>query len=368
MQVYLLYGGRSVEHDISILSAFSVVEAIDYTKHQLVPVYITKKGQFIAGAKLTQPLTSERQLHLVAGPKAQYQAPEQTSYGTVVTPYDFDRQDSIVFPMLHGTNGEDGTIQGALDVLDMPYVGDGVMASATGMDKIISKLVFQEAGIPQVPFEGILYNDWCKDADKILQRVLGSLLFPLFVKPANAGSSIGISMVTHDKQQNDATALKAAIELAFKYNDRVIVEQGVPEAREIELAILGNQQEIRVSMPGEIGKAQVFYDFKSKFVDGSTKLIIPAPVSDAIKTKLQTYAKQAFVAIGGTGLARIDFFLSAGDDIFLNEVQTMPGFTKYSMYPYLWQEMGLSYSHLIDELIQLGLQYYQQKKKLEANF
>lgn len=368
MQIYLLYGGRSVEHDISILSAFSVVEAVDYTKHRVIPVYITKAGQFIAGQTLTQALTSEAQLHLVPGDKAYYQAPKQSSYGKIVTPYDFDRKDSIVLPMLHGTNGEDGTIQGALDVLDMPYVGDGVMASATGMDKIISKLVFQEAGIPQVPFEAILYNDWLNDAAKILDRVQGALLFPLFVKPANAGSSIGISMVTTDKHQDDRTALKAAIDLAFKYNDRVIVEQGVPDAREIELAILGNQQKIRVSIPGEIGKAQVFYDFNAKFVDGSTKLIIPAPVSETIQTKLQTYAKQAFVAIGGTGLARVDFFLSTGDDIFLNEVQTMPGFTKYSMYPYLWQKMGLSYGELIDELIQLGLQYYQQKKNLEANF
>lgn len=366
MQVYLLYGGRSVEHDISILSAFSVVEAIDYKKHTLIPVYITKKGQFIAGQPLKQSLTSEKQLHLEVGPKARYANPDEVSYGTLVTPYDFQREDSIVFPMLHGTNGEDGTIQGALEVLDIPYVGDGVMASATGMDKIISKLVFQEAGIPQVPFEGILYNDWSKDTDRILDRVLGSLLLPLFVKPANAGSSIGITMVSNQKDQTK-NELKTAIDTAFEYNDRVIVEQGVPDAREIELAILGNQN-IRISMPGEIGKARTFYDFKAKFVDGSTKLVIPAPVDEVVQEKLQTYAKKAFVAIGGTGLARVDFFLSTGNEVFLNEVQTMPGFTKYSMYPYLWQEMGLSYGALIDELIELGLQYYQQKKKLEANF
>ncbi|MFD1670565.1 D-alanine--D-alanine ligase family protein [Agrilactobacillus yilanensis] len=365
MRIYLLYGGRSVEHDISILSAFSVVEAISYEKHQLVPVYITKSGQFIAGQLLTAPLESEKQLHLAVADQASYQAPDQQSYGTAVTPYDFERENSIVFPMLHGTNGEDGTIQGALDVLNMPYVGDGVMASATGMDKIISKLVFQEAGIPQVPFEAILYNDWLKDADRILDRVLGSLLLPLFVKPANAGSSIGISMVADDKTAK--TALQKSIDEAFKYNDRVIVEQGVPDARELEVAILGND-DIRITVPGEIGKARTFYDFDAKFVDGSTKLIIPAPVSEAVKTKIQTYAKQAFIALGASGLARVDFFLSTGDEVFLNEVQTMPGFTKYSMYPYLWQEMGLSYSALIDELIQLGLQYYQRRKKLEANF
>ncbi|GAF39446.1 D-alanine--D-alanine ligase [Agrilactobacillus composti DSM 18527 = JCM 14202] len=366
MRIYLLYGGRSAEHDISILSAFSLVSEISYQTHEVVPVYITKKGAFIAGALLKQPLQSEKQLHLIAADKASYQDPDGQSTGVLANPYDFDKDNSIVFPMLHGTNGEDGTIQGFLDVLDIPYVGDGVMASATGMDKIISKLVFQEAGIPQVPFEGILYNDWVADATGILNRVSGSLLPPLFVKPANAGSSIGISMIAAE-QLKDTTALKEAIQFAFKYDDRVIVEQGVPDAREIELAILGNK-DVNVSNPGEIGKDRTFYDFNAKFVDGTTKLIIPAPVDADVKAQIQDYGKRAYIAIGGSGLARVDFFLSTSNEVYLNEVQTMPGFTKYSMYPYLWQEMGLRYKDLIDELINLGLERYQTKKDIEANF
>lgn len=366
MKVYLLYGGRSAEHDISILSAFSFISAAPYDRHQVIPVYLTKKGQFIQGATLSQPLTSEKQLHLTVGATASYGAKQVPSYGRLVTPYDFDRSDSVVFPMLHGTNGEDGTIQGLLDMVDVPYVGDGVMASATGMDKIISKLVFQEAGIPQVPFEAILHNDWVQETQHILNRVSGALLQPLFVKPANAGSSIGITMI-HTPMDQLPRQLEDAIEYAFKYDDRVIVEQGVPDAREIELAILGNKV-VQVSVPGEIGKTKTFYDYNAKFVDGQTQLIIPAPMDAAVAEKLQAYAKQAFTAIGGSGLARVDFFLSTGNDIFLNEVQTMPGFTQYSMYPYLWQAMGLSYGDLIDELIRLGLQRYQDKKALEANF
>ncbi|MCD2255962.1 D-alanine--D-alanine ligase [Lactobacillus sp. CC-MHH1034] len=361
MKIYLLYGGRSAEHDISILSAFSLIQGVSYKRHTVVPVYITKQGQFIAGSELTAPLTDAQQLRLTVGTEAVFNAPDQSSFGRSITPYDFEHQDSVVFPMLHGTNGEDGTIQGLLDVLDVPYVGDGVMASATGMDKIISKLVFQEAGIPQVPFEAILLQDWRQDAQQILDRVRGSLLLPLFVKPANAGSSIGISMI------DDLDKLQDAIDFAFRYDDRVIVEQGVPETREIELAILGNA-DINVSVPGEIGKARTFYDYTAKFVDGTTKLLIPAPVSDTIKTKLQAYAKTAYIALGASGLARVDFFLSKSDDIYLNEVQTMPGFTQYSMYPYLWQEMGLQYPDLIDELINLGIERYQQRKQMEANF
>lgn len=363
MKLYLMYGGRTVEHDVTVMSTRSALRAIDYQKYQVIPVYITHQAQFIKGAPLTAPIAAETNLKLELADHAEWQAAPALSLGTK---FDFDEitnaTDAVVFPMIHGTFGEDGTIQGLLEVLNVPYVGSEIRASAVAMDKIMSKIIFDEFGIPQVPYVPVLANHFETAADKeaIVDQVAEKLGFPVYVKPANAGSSIGVSKCL------DKAELTADIEAAFKYDDRVIVEFAVHKARELAVGILGNDHP-KASIAGEIGKKQDFYDYESKFVDGSTKLIIPAAISGVQLAAVQKYAITAFNAVGGAGLTRADFFLAEDGQVYMNEIQTMPGFTEFSMYPYLWQASGVSYPELIDQLIQLGLERYQVKHQIAAN-
>lgn len=363
MKLYLMYGGRTVEHDVTIMSTRSALGAIDYQKYQVIPVYITHQAQFIKGAPLTAPVAATTNLKLEVADQAAWRDSPQLSAGTK---FDFDElaqsKDAVVFPMIHGTFGEDGTIQGLLEVLDVPYVGSEIRASAVAMDKIMSKIIFEEFGIPQVPYVPILATHYQDAAQKkeILATVASKLGFPVYVKPANAGSSIGVSKALN------ADDLVKAIDLAFKYDDRVIVEYAVHKARELAVGILGNDHP-RASIAGEIGKKQDFYDYESKFVDGSTKLIIPAAINGVQLAAVQKYAISAFNAVGGAGLTRADFFLAEDGALYMNEIQTMPGFTEFSMYPYLWQASGVTYPELIDQLIELGLARYQVKHQIAAN-
>ncbi|WP_071131714.1 D-alanine--D-alanine ligase family protein [Enterococcus timonensis] len=341
MKIIMLYGGKSPEHDVAKLSAFSILQAIYYHYYSVELFFIQKDGTLKQGPVLTKAPVSPEILDLEDAPEASW--------------HDLAQEEAIVFPVLHGPNGEDGTIQGFLEIINMPYVGCGVLASACGMDKIITKNLLQQAGIPQVPFVAVHQSAWQENGQQVFDECEGSLIYPMFVKPANMGSSVGIS------KAEDRLSLEKALELAFQFDQRVIVEQGI-EAREIEVGLLGNQ-DVRTTLPGEIVKTVDFYDYNAKYIDNEITMQIPAAISESLQEKAQLYAKKAYQILDGSGLARCDFFLSPAGELFLNELNTMPGFTKFSMYPSLWQERGLKYSDLIEELIQLGLNRFAKKQE-----
>jgi len=351
LRIILLYGGQSAEHDVSILSAFSVLNAVYYNYYQVQLVYITKEGQWVKGPLLNEKPASEEVLHLHwqnAGDTAQ-----------VIQPCQIKEDNAIVLPILHGPNGEDGTIQGFLETIGMPYVGAGVMTSASSMDKITTKYILHAVDIPQVPYVPVLKNQWKENPKKVFEQCEGTLLYPMFVKPANMGSSVGISEA-HNREE-----LQEALIEAYHYDSRVVIEQSI-EAREIEVAILGNE-DVRTTLPGEIVKDVAFYDYNSKYIDNNIKMQIPAKIPEEVQEKARQYAKTAYTTLGGSGLSRCDFFLTSKNELFLNELNTMPGFTQFSMYPSLWEKTGLPYGDLIEELIQLGLNQYNQKKKLHVD-
>lgn len=356
MKIILLYGGRSEEHDVSILSAYSVLNAIYYKYYQVQLVFISKEGQWVKGPLLDDKPASEEVLHLT-WKKDEAETGDFT--GQLIKPSDIMEEDAIVFPVLHGPNGEDGTIQGFLETINMPYVGAGVLASANAMDKIMTKYLLQTAGIPQVPFVPVLRSNWKENPKKVFEQCEGSLIYPVFVKPANMGSSVGISKAENREE------LQNALEEAYRFDSRAIVEQGI-EAREIEVAILGNE-DVRTTLPGEVVKDVDFYDYESKYINNTIQMQIPAEVPEEVYQQAQEYAKKAYTILDGSGLSRCDFFLTNKNELFLNELNTMPGFTEFSMYPLLWENMGLKYSDLIEELIQLALNRYKQRQSFFEN-
>jgi len=356
-RVVLLFGGASSEHSISCATASGVLSAIDRTKYEVVPVGITKAGQFVPaiddvnhwaltkGELPVVPFSGETIIWPSAGSK---ELQFSKADGSVHSLGEID----VVFPVLHGPNGEDGTMQGFLELLGLPYVGNGVFASAAGIDKEFSKALFIAAGLPVTPHVVIHQEHWLSDPETVLENVrnLGSL--PLFVKPARAGSSVGVSKV------KDMTDFAKALEVAFNEDSKVTVEKGLV-GREVECAVLSNRGggAPRVSVAGEIVvKTREFYDFEAKYRDGAAaELICPAELSTEELAQMQTLARRAFNALGCFGLARADFFLTK-DGFFVNELNLMPGFTPISMYPKCWQASGLSYPDLIDELIQLAFE------------
>lgn len=342
-KLFLIYGGKSHEHDISILTAFNISKSIDYSQYVVYPIFIDKSGIWHALQHLTKPLENQT---------------EMISYENVVLPTIVKQDNAIVFPVLHGPNGEDGTIQGLFEMLDVAYVGTGVLASACGMDKIIAKKIFAQADIPQLPYVEIYKREWIEKASELLNSCETRLKFPMFVKPANLGSSVGISKATTREE------LENAIALALTYDKRVVVEMGVV-AREVEVAILGND-DVKASVVGEVVKSVEFYDYEEKYKNGNAKLQIPAKIDAEISDKIRKYAVKAYQAIDGSGLTRCDFFLTENNDIYINEVNTSPGFTQFSMYPLLWEASGLSYAKLIEELLSLAQQRYEEKKIYQA--
>ncbi|WP_026314379.1 D-alanine--D-alanine ligase [Allofustis seminis] len=344
MHIYLLYGGKSAEHDVSIISAYHILQEIYYNYYEVTPVYITMAGQWFQGSAIheKEQVPSIGELRKVA----------ETG-----TPFDLNslhEEECVVFPVLHGPNGEDGTIQGLLEMLAVPYVGAGVLPSAAGMDKIMSKILFKEAGIPILPFVAIHPAYWETSPQDVMDKVEKELAYPYYVKPANLGSSVGISEV-HSREE-----LEEAIELAFEYDHRVLVEQGI-YAREVEVAVLGNE-DVNTSVVGELVKETQFYDYESKYVNNEVTLQIPADLSAQASTKIREYAAKAFMAIDGNGLSRADFFVTNEEEIFINELNTFPGFTPISMYPKLWEATGLAYGDLIEELIQLALKRFKMRQ------
>jgi len=387
IRVGVLFGGRSGEHEVSLLSAASVLQYIDKKKYEVVPIGITKEGRWLTAAHAERLLRGEHKdgRHLRAGdPQATTSAavlakgegvlvpPEPTGEGkSSLVPFDTDAGHQsaaqaiavdVIFPVLHGTFGEDGTIQGLLELADMAYVGAGVLGSAAGMDKDVMKSLFKSAGLPIVKHVTLLRSAWEKDPVKARKEIEKKLKYPVFVKPANLGSSVGISKV-HDRSELDGAMYEAA-----KYDRKIVIEEGVGggkkgKAREIECSVLGNDEPI-ASIPGEIVPAAEFYDYNAKYVDEGSKLIIPAKISKKKQKEVQQMAIAAFKAVDCSGLGRIDFLLDPkSEKIYLNEINTMPGFTSISMYPKLWDASGIKYPELIDRLIQLGLERYAEKKR-----
>jgi D-alanine-D-alanine ligase len=389
LRVGVLFGGRSGEHEVSLLSAASVVNAIDKEKYEVVPIGITKDGRWLTAAAaeaLLQGKPHDESKHLRAGdpdatPGAAVLAsgeavvvPPEPVHSTArsLTPFQSDATAlrraadrainvDVIFPVLHGTFGEDGTIQGLLELADIPYVGAGVLGSAAGMDKDIMKALFRSAGLPIVKHVTILRSDWDADPKKTEKIIDRSLKYPVFVKPANLGSSVGISKARTKKE------LGPAIYEAAKFDRKIVIEQGVGgakhKAREIECSVLGNDRP-QASVPGEIVPIKEFYDYAAKYLDEGSELVIPAKLTKAEIKKVQELAVRAFQAVDCAGLARVDFLMDPKTrKLFVNEINTMPGFTAISMYPKLWAASGLSYSDLIDRLIQLGIERHDDKKK-----
>ena len=352
-RVGLLYGGKSAEHEVSLSTATAVSKAIDYDKYEVHPIFITLDGQWLRGPQLTKPVDSIEQLQF----KNEDISPNNIT--EFIVDQNKQAQFDVVFPLLHGTNGEDGTVQGLLEVLNFPYVGNGVLASAAGMDKVTMKQLFGVAGLKQVPYVHFIRKEWNVRSGEIVEQCENELGWPMFVKPANLGSSVGISKATNSEE------LVEAIQFAFQYDRKVIVEQGIA-AREIEMGVLGND-EPKVSVAGEIKPMTDFYDYDSKYKDGSTALIIPAEISSEVESTMKDMAIRAFKILDCSGIVRSDFFVTENNEVYINEVNTMPGFTPVSMYPLLWQHTGVSYPQLIDNLIELAIERHTEKQQLQYN-
>lgn len=350
-KIALLYGGKSAEHEVSLSTAKSVMQALNFNEYEVFPVFITLDGEWVAGERLTQPIDSIETLQLVG----QNVSDNITSFINMHEKEKFD----VVLPLLHGTNGEDGTVQGLLEVLNVPYVGNGVLGSSTGMDKVIMKQLFEIAGLKQTPYAYFIRSDWEASAEALLTKCEEELQYPMFVKPANLGSSVGISRAT------DRATLRAAVEEALKFDRKIVIEQGVV-GREIETAVLGNDDP-QTSVVGEIKQSTEFYDYDTKYKSGTVELVIPADVTDEVNETIANMAKRAFKIIDGAGLVRADFFVTENNEVFINEVNTLPGFTPFSMYPLLWEKSGLQYSELINKLIALAEDRYAEKQKLQFN-
>ena len=386
LRVGILFGGRSGEHEVSLLSAASVLSAIDKTKYEVVPIGITKEGRWLTAgdAQLLLQGKGEAHSHLRAGdPEATPGAAVLATGHAVVVPPEPQRPGGslaafqtealtrrasdrainvdIIFPVLHGTFGEDGTIQGLFELADIAYVGAGVLGSAAGMDKDVMKSLFLAARLPMVKHVTILRSAWEAEPKKVQKLVESKLKYPVFVKPANLGSSVGIS------KARDRKELGPAMEEAAKFDRKIVIEEGVGgkkhKAREIECSVLGNDKP-EASVPGEIVPGKEFYDYTAKYVDEGSKLIIPAKLSKAETKKIKQLAISAFQAVDCSGLARVDFLMDPKNrKIYLNEINTMPGFTSISMYPKLWAASGLAYPELIERLIRLGQERHEEKKR-----
>jgi D-alanine-D-alanine ligase len=334
----ILYGGRSAEHQISVVSARSVMEALDPDRFEVVPIAITRQGRWL--------LPERTPLELTARDGA---LPEVEAAGAelAVRPQEGVRGVDVVFPILHGPFGEDGTVQGLLDLADLPYVGSGVLASALAMDKAMAKVVLAQAGLPQAPYLVVAGRDWRADPERVAAEVAERLTYPVFTKPARLGSSIGISKV------KTPDGLAAGLADAFAHDTKAVVEQGIV-ARELECGVLGNDTP-EASVVGEVIPGHEFYDFEAKYLDESLKLEIPAQVPEAVAAEVRELSRRAFLALGCEGLARVDFFYEeATGGVLVNEVNTIPGFTPKSMFPLLWAASGLAYPDLVARLVDLA--------------
>jgi D-alanine-D-alanine ligase len=364
LRVGVLFGGRSGEHEVSLVSARSVLEALNPERYEIIQIGISKDGRWFIGDGVLEALQNEAYEKLQRA--TLLPTPGRTTLYRMISGEKGQRLQGmndldVVFPVLHGTFGEDGTLQGLLELADVAYVGAGVLGSSVGMDKALFKDVMRAHGIPVVESTLILRREIEESLDEVLERAEAVASYPLFVKPANMGSSVGVH-----KCQNQQD-LRKGLQDAARYDRRILVERGV-NAREIELSVLGNDQP-RASLPGEIRPAAEFYSYEAKYHDESSELLIPAPLSKAQTEEFQEIAVRAYQAMDCAGMARVDFLLDKDEGkLYLNEVNTIPGFTPISMYPKLWDASGLSYPALIDELIQLALERQAEKEKTVWTF
>lgn len=383
LRIGIVYGGRSGEHEVSVASGAAIFRHLDRTRYEPVAIRIEKDGRWtiadrpptaisaadvieqarVAGARLVRP---GRDTLLVAHPGEDTiltidRRPSSTKTSmdvdeAVVTGLGLD----VVFPVLHGPYGEDGTVQGLLELANVAYVGAGVLASAVGMDKVVMKTLFSARGLPVVEWRSFLRRDWVGDARGVTASLL-SLGLPLFVKPANLGSSVGISKVKTEAE------LAPAVEQALEFDRKVIVEAGVPDAREIECAVLGNDDP-QVSVPGEVVPSREFYDYDAKYLDAGSETLVPAALAPDTVSEVQRLAAEAFRAIDAAGMARVDFLLARqSGTLYLNEINTIPGFTTISMYAKMWEASGVPYATLVDRLIQLALERHGEKQRLRTS-
>ncbi|MFS0881975.1 D-alanine--D-alanine ligase [Metabacillus niabensis] len=356
MKLGLIYGGKSAEHQVSLQTALAVINALDFNKFEIHPIYISDKGEWIRGGALQEPIKEVSVLKLEQGSLFSPVTLNSDLFPTTVEAEKLD----VIFPLLHGPNGEDGTVQGLLELLNIPYVGNGVLASAAGMDKVVMKNLFAQAGLAQANYVSFIKSDFESNQEQAYKEVEEQLGYPCFVKPANLGSSVGISKC------KDRAELEAAFKEAFEYDRKVIIEEGIV-GREIEIAVIGNDNP-QCSVVGEIAPKKEFYDYKAKYEDGDTDLIIPTQLSHDEYETIKDMAIKAFKAIDGSGLVRADFFLTEDGKALINEVNTMPGFTPYSMFPLLWKESGINYPSLIEKLVDLALERYEQKQQIKYTF
>jgi D-alanine-D-alanine ligase len=381
LRLGVLYGGRSGEHEVSLASAAAVFAHLDRKRYEPVPIRIEKDGRWaladraptavsaaevIEQARLdaARPLREGREVHLVARPSAETilsidrrRNARDEDGQAVVTGLNLD----VIFPVLHGPYGEDGTIQGLLELANVPYVGAGVLASAVGMDKAVMKVVFAATGLPVCPYRVVLRHDWQHRRDAVAKELESALAYPMFVKPANLGSSVGIS------KARTRAELLGAMDLAGQFDRKIIVEAAVPEAREIECAVLGNDAP-EASVPGEVIPSREFYDYEAKYIDEGSKVIIPAALKPRTAAEIRRLSIAAFQAIDCSGMARVDFLVTRStSEIFVNEVNTIPGFTTISMYSKLWDATGVDYPALLDRLVALALERHAEKQQLRTS-
>jgi len=374
-----LYGGRSGEHEVSLASAAAVFANLDRGRYEPVPIRIEKDGRWaladrppmalsaaevIEQARLeaARPSRGGREVHFMARPSSETilsidrRGSKSQEGEAVVTGLNLD----VIFPVLHGPYGEDGTIQGLLELANVPYVGAGVLASAVGMDKAVMKVVFAAAGLPVCPYRAVLRHDWQNDRTGMVADLEKALGFPMFVKPANLGSSVGISKAKHPDD------LATAMDLAGEFDRKIVIEAAVPSAREIECAVLGNDTP-DASVPGEVIPSREFYDYEAKYIDDGSQIIIPAQLDVGTAAAVRRLSIAAFKAIDCAGMARVDFLLGKPDTIYVNEVNTIPGFTTISMYSKLWAASGVDYATLLDRLIALALERHGEKQQLRTS-
>lgn len=355
IRIGVFFGGCSGEHEVSINSAKSIMQALDPSRYDIVPVGISKTGEWAFGLHAFECLQTDVSEYLRDSLNSN---PIEISCHELIRLSEFV---DVVFPVLHGSFGEDGTIQGMLEMLNIPYVGAGVLASAVGMDKLFMKRIFGVAGLPQCRYLQVMRSAFEANPADVIATVEQEIGYPCFIKPANLGSSVGINKAKNREQ------LQTALATAARYDRKLIVEEGL-NVREVEVAVLGNDEPI-ASVPGEIIPSNEYYDYTAKYISGDSELMIPAAISPELTEQIRSFAVQAFHAIDCTGLSRVDFFIEKETNrIILNEINTMPGFTIYSMYPKLWEATGIPYSELVDRLITLALERHADKQRNVTDF
>ncbi len=350
--LYVLYGGKSMEHEVSIISATSVLNATDKEKYNVYPVFITKEGKWCLFGKLDRKIEQSSELEL------ETELSVTESLGEFIKSIDTNKE-NIVFPVLHGNNGEDGTVQGLFELIDIPYVGNEVLSSAAGMDKVIMSDILSSHDIPLPKYTSINSFQWNNDKENVVEVVLENVNLPCYVKPANSGSSVGISKATTKEE------LIESMKLSFIYDTKILIQEEVI-GREIQTCIIGND-EPRASVSGELIMEDTFYDYETKYINNTTIPVIPARLNDDVRDNLREIALKSYKALDCRGIVRIDIFVTDENEILVNEINTLPGFTPISMAPVLWEKTdGTTYPQLVEILINYGLERYAQKKTLSS--